>query len=64
MEHKAAHTGKAHYILAIGITFLQMATGLAATVGITKTHHLLIPSALFAFGGVIFTVAGVVDYLA
>ena len=64
LRREAAHTGKAHYVLAVGITFLQIATGLAATVGITKKRHLLIPSAMFALGGLVCTAAGVVDYLA
>ncbi len=64
LERKAEHTLKAHYVLAVGITLLQVATALAATVGITKTHHLLVPSGMFACGGLCVTVAGVVDYLA
>lgn len=64
LEREATHTGNAHYVLAVGITFLQMATALAATTGITKKHHLLVPSGLFALGGLGLTVAGAVDYLA
>jgi hypothetical protein len=64
LRSEALHTDKAHYVLAVGITFLQVATALAATVGITKKHTLLIPSSLFAVCGVGMTVAGALEYLA
>jgi hypothetical protein len=64
LESDARRTLKAHYILAVGITLLQVATALAATVGITTTRHLLVPSGMFACGGVCLTLVGVVDYLA
>mgnify|MGYP001340731400 CR=1 FL=1 len=64
LRYEAATKNRAHYVLAVGITLLQVATGLAATVSLTKKRNLLYPSALFACGGVSLTLAGVAQFLA
>ncbi len=57
-------TDRAHYVLAIGIMFLQMATALAVVIGALKRHRLIYASAILASGGAMLTIIGIVKFVA
>lgn len=62
-EQTSVIADKAHYVLAVGVTLLQIATALAAVMGITKHQHLLYASAVFASGGVYMTILGLMKFI-
>lgn len=54
---------RVHYVLALAITLFQLATALAAVVGITGRHQLLYASVILAVCGLSISIVGVVVFL-